>query len=129
MQHLLDAMYREMLEALRYGISHDVSNAEAIKQIGRTTMWTDGSYMDAPVVSGPTVWAGASDGPGSVEAQFRNSVFMNVRCQRTLIINEVDLIAFIGKVINMTRLEESRIARYREMLETQRHGISHDVYW
>lgn len=36
--------------AQRYRISHDVSYAETIKQIGRTTVRTDGAYMGGPVV-------------------------------------------------------------------------------
>ena len=79
-------------EAQRDRISHDVSYA--VKQIGRTTVQTDGAYMDVPVVSGPTVRAGASDGPS------------------------MDFIAFIGKVINTTRVVESRNARLKVIVET-----------
>jgi hypothetical protein len=55
-------MYRMQREARRYRNSRDESYAEAVKLIGRTTERTDGAYMDVPVVGGPTVMAGASDG-------------------------------------------------------------------
>lgn len=37
-------------EAQRYIMTDPVSYAEAIKQIGRTTVRTDGAYTDVPVV-------------------------------------------------------------------------------
>jgi hypothetical protein len=72
---------REAREAQRYSTIHDVSYAEAVKTIGRTTMRTDGAYMDR---SGPTVGDGASDGLAGFRGPFRNLVLINVWCQRTL---------------------------------------------
>ena len=41
--------------AQRYRNNHDVSYAEAVRQIGGTTRQSDGATMAAPVVSGSTV--------------------------------------------------------------------------
>jgi hypothetical protein len=115
-QHLVDARYRE---AQRYRISHDVSYAEAVKQFGRTTVRTDGAYMDVPVVSGPNVRAGASDGPGIVLRPVQKYCAHECAVSKdTLIMNEIVFIDFIGKVINMTRDVEIRNARLKVIAET-----------
>ena len=72
------------------------------RQIGGTTVRTDGASMAAPVLSVPTVGAGASAGPGMV---------CNYEC--ALIVTKVNFIAFIGKVVNTTRVVESRNARLK----------------
>ena len=92
-QHLVNARYRE---AQRYRISHDVSYTEAVKQIGRTTVWTDGAYMDVPV---------GSDGPGIVSRPVQKSCVHECAVTKdTWIMNKVDFRAFIGKVIKRLRL-------------------------
>lgn len=112
----MDARYRERL---RYRIIHDVSYAEAIKQIGRTAVRTDGAYMDVPVVGGPIVGAGASGGPGMVSRPVQKSCAHDCAVSKdTLIMNKVDFIAFIGKVINTTRVVESKNARLKVIVET-----------
>ena len=74
--------------------------------------------MDVPVVSGPTVEAGASDGLGMVSRPVQKSCAHEcVVSKDTLIMNKVDFIVFIGKVINMTRFVESRNARLKVFLE------------
>ena len=78
-----------------------MSYEEAVKQIGRTTVGTDGDYMDVPVVSGPTVRADASHGPGRVLRPVQKCcAHPCVASKDTLIMNQVDFITFIGKVIN-----------------------------
>lgn len=51
-------MQRQAREAQRYRVSHDVLYAEAVKQIGGTTLWHDEASMAVPLVSRPNVGAG-----------------------------------------------------------------------
>jgi hypothetical protein len=46
---------------------------------------------------------------------FRNHALTNVSCQR--IVNQIDFIAFIGKVINLTAFVERRTARLKIIVE------------
>jgi hypothetical protein len=74
--------------------------------------------MDVPVVSGPAVRTGASDGPGMVWRPVQKSGAHECRLSKdTLIMNKVDFIAFIGKVINTSRVVESRNARSKVIVE------------
>jgi hypothetical protein len=65
--------------------------------------------MSAPVLSGHNVGAGVSAGPNMVSSHVQKyCAHKCVVSKDTLIMNKVDFIAFIGKVINTTRVEESR---------------------
>ena len=100
-------------EAQIYRISH-VSYAEAVGQIGGTTVCIDGAPMAAHVLSGPNVRAGVSAGPGMVSRPIQKSCAHEWAVSKdTLIMNKVDLIAFIGKVINVTRVVKSRRLLWR----------------
>ena len=107
---------REDREAQRYRISHDVSYAEAVKQIGRNTLRTDGAYMDVPVVSAPTVRVGAC--LGMVSRPFQKCCAHECAVSNdTWTMIKVDFIAFIDKVINTTWVVESRNARLKVIVE------------
>ena len=82
-------MQRESRAAQRFGISHDVSYAKAVRQNGGTTVQADGASMTAPVLSGPNVVAGASAGPGMVSRLVQKSCAHECAVSKdTLIVKE-----------------------------------------
>jgi hypothetical protein len=112
-------MQIETRESQRYRISHNVSYLEAVKQTGGTTVrTTDGASMAAPVISGHTVWAGASAGPGMISRPVQKSCDHECAVSKdTLIVNKVNFMAFIGKVMNTTWVVESRNARSKLIVD------------
>jgi hypothetical protein len=77
---------KEAREAQRYTITHNVSYAEAARQIGGTIRQSEGDNR-------VQTW---------IRDLLRNHAHTNVISKDTLIVNQIDFMAFIGKVINLT---------------------------